>query len=88
MPAEVQITELAVTPAITERRCAGMAAERHWRHQHGEFLVKPVQPRRAGTRVGLTAPRGPPPSRTGTMHRDTHVEEHLWHAGITVARLH
>lgn len=80
MPAEVQITELAVTQAKIERGCAGMAAERHqapskWRASHQACATQ----NRTGISTGmrLTSPRCSPHPQDRNCVRDTHMAAHL-----------
>lgn len=69
MPAEVQITELAVNRAKIEKGCAQMAGRGTGLHRHGELLTKPMQQERAGISEGLTA-LAPSPG-TETVFMDT-----------------
>lgn len=74
MPAEVQITELAVNRAKIERECAQMAVRGTGLRLNGELLTKPVQQESAGNKAGLVHLLPPPGQKVcswAPMWRDT-----------------
>lgn len=86
MPAEVQITELAMNRAQIERGCAPMAVRGTGLRPNGELLTKLGQWEGAGIGAGLTSPAASPGMETVCM--DTHMERHLWQGGMNINDLH